>query len=690
MEFQPIRNKGSRHGLPSLSGWTKLLQWTACIFLAASSVLAETPPSEPELNYLKSLSLEELLEVQVTSVSKRSELLFEAPAAVFVITAEDIRRTGARTIPEALRLAPGLEVARIDSAKWAVTARGFNERFTNKLLVLVDGRSAYNPLFSGVYWDIQDTVLADIDRIEVIRGPGATLWGANAVNGIINIITKSSAETLGGLATAGVDNDGGYEAAARYGGLLTEDLSYRFFAKGFDRTDLVDAGGRDFGDDWDALRAGFRLDRHGTAEDVLTLLGEVYRSDAGQQVGAFIEEELPLVRTLDDTVEASGGFALTRWRHTLSPGADATFQIYYDRTERDEAVFSENRDTFDVDFQNRWQMTDRQELIWGLGYRLTRDEVDGSFTSTLDPENRTDHLFSAFVQDTIELWPDTFHLTLGSKFEHNDYSGFEVQPNLRAGWHPAADHFLWGAISRAVRTPSRSDHDLRVSFAGFRGPQGVPTVLAVVGDEDFDSEDLTAYELGYRWHPTGRFFMDFAAFYNRYDRLRSLEPDTPFMEASPPPPHLVIPLRIDNRLDGVTYGFEWLVDVIPTEKWKLTASYSFLEIDLEPDDDSRDETAEEAEGFSPRHQIGLVSFLDLPHAVSFDSEIYYVDELPEFGIPDYWRLDLRLGWRPAESLHLSLNGENLLDDRHPEFGERSGVFPAEVPRRVYATATWTW
>ncbi len=655
---------------------------------AITSSTQNAENDEAVIDYLKQLSIDELLLTEITSVSKKNERLTDAAAAVFVITAEDIRRTGARSIPELLRIVPGLQVARIDANKWAVTSRGFNNRFSNKLLVLMDGRSVYNPLFSGVYWNVQDTLLEDVDRIEVIRGPGAALWGANAVNGIVNIITKSSKETLGGLVTFGLGIHTDYNLGMRYGGTIGKDAAYRIYAKGFQQNAFEDESGNDFTDEWDAFRGGFRVDIGKNGRDDFSFQGSLYDGTADQRITTTGLLTPPFSITTKDTIYFSGGHVLGCWRHLFSNNSQTTMQLYYDRTDRKEGVFGETRDTVDIDFQHQWEVTSRQEIVWGLGYRFSKNDTNGTFTISVSPDSREDHLFSAFFQDTIELFSNRLWLTLGSKFEDNDYSGFEVQPSARIRWRYNPHITLWSAISRAVRTPSRADQDMRVNLASFPGNDGAVNVMAIVGTDDFDSEELTAFELGLRWHPCSWFSADIASFYNLYDRLRSIEPATPFFEALPSPPHLVFPLSIGNKIDGKTYGVEVLADLQALPQWKLSIGYTWFQVDLDLNAASGDRSALEYEGNSPDHQLQLRSYVNLPFRLEWDTMLFFVDQLNTFDVSEYWRLDTRIGWQAPHNVMVNLHFENILDDRHSEYGNQSGINASEMPRSVYLTLSY--
>jgi iron complex outermembrane recepter protein len=628
---------------------------------------------------LKQLSLEELMGVEVTSVSKKEEKLFEAAAAIYVITQEDIRRSGATSIPEVLRNVPGLDVARLNSNAWEIMARGIITT-ANKLLVLIDGRSVYTPLFAGVFWDVQDTLMEDIERIEVIRGPGGTLWGANAVNGVINIITKHAKETQGWLVTGGGGTEERGFGGVRYGGKLSENAGYRFYAKYFKRDDLVRRDGGDAADQWQMGQGGFRIDWHASDKDLLTFQGDLYGGKVGGQTVSSATP--PFLETGDASV--GGGNVLSRWTHHFSEVSDLQLQVYYDRTERRiPDFFSETRDTFDVDGQHRFPWGQRHDIIWGFGYRYTQDKVDGSFSVSVEPDRRGTHLLSLFVQDDITLIPDRLRMTLGSKFEHNDFSGFEIQPNVRLSWMPSAQHTVWAAVSRAVRTPTRLEHDMRLTAVLI--PSIPPVIATVFGDRDFVSEELLAYELGYRLQPHPRLSLDIAAFYNVYDNLLSLEgPGPPQLS----PSGVVLPFVQANNFQGETYGIEVLANYRLTNWWRWQVGYSFLQAHLRPKRGSVDMISEAvAEGSSPHHKVFWRSLMNLPANVELDTALRFVDDLPSQNVRSYVALDVRLGWRPTKNLELSVIGQNLLDDRHLEF---SSVIPTEIQRGVYGKVTWRY
>jgi iron complex outermembrane receptor protein len=619
------------------------------LMFAAASVMAQTNQIL-EAPVLKSLSLEELFNIEVTSVSKKPERLSETPAAIHVVTDEDIRRSGALSLPEALRDIPGVEVARVDSRQYAITARGFNGSVANKLLVMIDGRSVYTPLFSGVFWDVQDTMLEDIDRIEVIRGPGATVWGANAVNGVINVITKSAEETQGLLLTAGGGNEEQGFGGVRYGGALGSNAFFRIYGKGFNRDDSALRNGRDAEDRFQSGQGGFRIDWKPSRDNLITFQGDGY----GGSVDQSNQQHIAL----------SGGNVLGRWTRTFSTASDLQVQAYYDRTYRDiPPIFAEKLDTYDLDARHRFGWGARQDIVWGLGYRATLDNVDNSAALAFLPAQRTRQVVSGFVQDEIKLVPDRLHFTLGTKLEHNDWTGFEYEPSGRLAWTPATNQTLWAAASRAVRTPSRIDRDFFVP--------GSPPFFVLAGGPGFGSEKLYAFELGYNTQPTPKVTASVATFYNIYDELRSLETTTP-------------PI-IANGLEGESYGVELETTYQLLNWWRLNAGYTFFVLQLHTKPGSTDTTQELQEGDSPQQQAFFKSRMDLPGRIELDCTIRYVDRLQHQGIPQYVALDVHLGWRPTKNVELAVVGQNLLDPQHPEFG----LPPTrkEIERSVYGKVT---
>lgn len=661
----------------------------ALLFAALIAPCLAQPPEtvSPSETDVMTLPIERLFDIEVITAARRPQTVAETASAVFVITQEDIRRSGVTSIPEALRLAPGVNATRIDANKWAITIRGFNSRFANKLLVLIDGRSVYTPFFAGVYWDVQDTLLEDIDRIEVIRGPGASLWGANAVNGIINIITKQARDTQGGLVTAGVGSEDRVFGGARYGISLGDNATIRVYGKGFKREESDSATNLNVDDAWYMLRAGMRLDWDISTRDTLTVQGDIYTGEINEDQANVPLPVPPFSGTVNNDLDTSGGNVLARLQHRFSASSEMALQLYYDRTDRDEEAFREIRDTIDLDFQHEFTFTwgVQHEMIWGLGYRFSRDDFTNSFIVRLDPDNRNVDLFSAFVQDDITLIENQLRLTLGSKFEHNDFTGFEVQPTARLLWTPQARHTVWAAISRAVRTPSRQQDDIQIQIAVV--PPVVPTsVLTVLGNRDSDSEELLAFELGYRILPIDQLSIDFTAFYNDYDELQTFEPGMPIVDPTLSP-LLIFPLNFDNKLQGETFGLELVIDWQPLDWWRLQVWYSYLQINLSLDDDSGDTFSEVAERENPHHQVSFRSSMDLPWNLEFDLWLRYVDALSGIDVNSYVTMDVRLAWRPFQNLELSLAGQNLVQKSQAEFVE-ANVIPAKIQRGVYGKITW--
>jgi iron complex outermembrane recepter protein len=629
---------------------------------------------------LRGLSLEELMQVEVTTVSRTSQPGPVAPAAVFVITREDIRRAGVTSIVEALRLAPGVQVARIDANKWAVGIRGFPDRLSRSMLVMIDGRAVYSPLFAGTYWEVQDTFLPDIERIEVIRGPGGTLWGANAVNGIINIITRDAAATQGTVVDAGVGSEDHVHTGVRHGGTIGTSAHYRAYAKFYDRGPFFHPDGSDF-DDSRMGQAGFRLDRPTADGRSLTVQGDVYVGEAGQR-SQLTTYSPPALRHVDGDAELSGGNLLARW---MLPRA--RLQVFYDRTNRREPTFREFRDTFDVDFQHTLLRGQRQELLWGAGYRVTASDIESVETQRFIPDDRTDNLFTAFVQDEITIDPDRLRLTFGAKFEHNEYSGFEAQPSGRLVWTPDTTQAVVLSVTRAVRTPSRVEHDFeRTALLDPRQP----LFLRLVPNDDFVPEKLVAYEAGYRVHPARRLYLTASAFFNHVTDILSTEAGQIDVEPTPPPVHRILPLVFANGLHGNTHGLEATADLRVAEWLRWTAAYSYLRVELSRDADSLDSSQERrGENLSPRNQLMTQASLDLPGGWEADWLLRYVGELPTFGVPAYTTSDVRVGYRLNDRIDLSIVGRDLHHERHLEF-PGGGAGNVEVQRSVFARAMWRW
>ena len=621
--------------------------------LGAGSAYAQAPAAaQGGDSSLKRLSIEELSRIDVTSTMKHAEPVREAAAAIQVIGGDDIRRAGITTLPEALRLATGVQVARLDGRTWAISARGFNISTANKLVVMIDGRSVYTPLFSGVFWDVQDVVLADVDRIEVIRGPGATLWGANAVNGVINIVTRPASQTEGTLVQVGGGTELG-QTAVRHGIRLGAGGAARVYGKYRYRDSQRFETGASARDPLRSGQAGFRLESGLEGRTLFTLQGDAYVGKIG-------------IADRPDS-DVAGGNLLARVSHTRSSGSQVQLQAYYDGTYRKvPRQFSEHRDTVDLDLQYRtvWQM--RHEIVSGVGYQVTRGRATRSPVLFFAPEMRTSPLTSLFVQDDIALAPGRVHLVIGTKVEHNDYTGMEYQPSARLRWTMGAQT-IWGAVSRAVRMPTRFDTDLRFT--------GAAPFVVLRGDPAFRSETVVATELGYRRAVSPRLSVDVATFVNSYDNLRTQEP-------SPP---AGLPIVLSNKLNARTAGVEATAAYQAAARVQLHAGYTFLSGRFRLDPDSLDVTSGTSEYNDPKHQVWLRAFADLPAALEGDAVFRYVGTLPHPPVPGYAELTLRLGWRRGP-VELSIVGDNLLHDHHPEFGNLS---PREEYRRsAFGQLTW--
>lgn len=619
---------------------------------------------------LTELSLEELMSIEITSVSKKKQKLSESAAAIFVITQEDIRRSGVTSIPESLRMVPGVQVARITNNQWAISARGFNDRFSNKLLVLIDGRPIYNSLFAGVAWETQDTVLEDIQRIDVIRGPGGTLWGANAVNGVINIITKKSQDTQGVLVSGVAGSEEGI-ISIRHGGKTGQELQYGLFTKYFNRdTQFAQSGAHD---DTRMLRGGFRADWTPTSQDQVMVQGEIYDGEGGQQNTIATTNIFPFgFTTINEDIQMGGGHVLTRWEHELGQDSDMALQFYYDRFNRTESAVKATIDTFDVEFQHRFPLFFQQDILWGMEYRFWSDDLQNSPTAAAFPDSRTFNLISGFLQDEIPLIPNALKFTFGTKLSHNTFAGFEYQPSGRLLWIPTEGHSLWGAVSRAVRIPSRFEDKSRINI-----PPGAasPVSSTVTGDKGFKSETLLSYEIGYRLSAFERFSFDITGFYNSYDHVRGSQVVSLF------PPSA----ELNNGIEVHSLGLELATDLQLKDWWKVQAVYSYINMDVDvPSSDSPTTLG----GLTLKHQGSIRSLINLPYQVEFDSWIRIVDNLKAQPIGEYVELDLRLGWKPVPNLDISLVGKNLLDNQHPEFiSSFLQTQPTEVQRSVYGKIT---
>jgi iron complex outermembrane receptor protein len=608
----------------------------------------------------KKLSLEELMDLEVTSVSKHPERIADAASSIFVITADAIRRSGVTSITEALRLAPNLQVARIDASQYSISARGFNNAVGNKLLVLIDGRTVYSSIFSGVFWDQQDTVLEDIERIEVISGPGATLWGANAVNGVINITSRRAQDTQGVLVAA---HGGNQQAGAtlRYGGALGENSHFRVYAKGSQLQNTEMASGGAVADGFDWGQAGFRLDWQ-VDRDSFTLQGDAYDGHAEDR-GA--PDFGPIGR-----IDASGANLLGRWTHQLD-NSELRIQGYADHTERtDRNTFSPQADVFDIELQHSLQHG-QNRYVWGGGYRHGRDDVrPGVFLGLIPagfiPSSQELNWWNVFSQGDLAL-TDSLMLTAGIKFEHNDYTGVEHLPSVRLAWKLAPQLSAWGAISRAVRAPSRIDRDLYL-------PTVPPFLLA--GGPNFVAEVADVYEAGVRGQISSRVSYSTTLFWHEWDHLRS---------GSGPPVVL-----IENKIHGSAYGLETWGTWEVADALRLSAGLLLLRKRLDLDVGSTDPTGVTNPNLSndPEHQWLLQAATDLANNHQLDATVRHVAQLPNPIVPAYTAVDLHYGWRMRRELELSVTLRNALDDQHAEFNPAPAR--SEIAREIYAKVEWRY
>lgn len=656
-----------------------------CTGCSAGPVYAANADSNEYLD----LDITQLMNITVTSVGKKEQSLADAPAAVFVITQEDIRRSGVTTIPDALAMAPGLQVARISASKWSISSRGFAGYTSNKLLVLIDGRSVYSPAYSGTFWDVQNTLVEDIDRIEVIRGPGGTLWGANAVNGVINIITKKVEDTQGGLVRVGTGDQEPLMAGSRYGGKISDTAYGRvYFVYNNHADNTLKDSDADAEDQWQAAQGGFRMDGNPGKGKEWTLQGDLYKNSGDQIFSPYWISQPPFQTTLLDELDNKGGNLLGRYRQEIGSDSAFTVKAYYDNNDRDDAVFKLAFDTFDIDLQYETKLGSRQNLIMGTGYRAVKGDFEQTFQVFLP--DRTDNLYSAFLQDEISLLENILRLTLGTKYEHNDYTGDEWQPSAKLIWKPAERHSLWASAARAVRTPSIVEQYGRVTMGVFPTPLGIGTV-AFAGNPEFDSEILNAYEAGYRWQTKENLSFDLALFYNDYDEIYT---------AIPAPSPTGYDYRFANAVSGSGQGIEAAVDWNATSRLSFVFTYSYLELDL-----TEDETVPQERGgsllnvSSPQHQASLRSSLALAENWRLNLWVRYVDSIKGINranlssrvpveIDSYFMTDLNLIWTPRKDLEIMLATQNLTNESTFQYISEYSTPATEIERGVYCKLTW--
>lgn len=656
--------------------------------LIVQSVVAQPSAELPQ--DLTEVGLDRLLnfDLVVTLPGRKEQRASDAASAIYVITQDDIRQSGVTHVAEVLRLVPGVDVARVSSNTWAISIRGFNQVFANKLLVLIDGVSVFSPTTNGVYWQSNDLVLEDIARIEVVRGPGAALWGSNAVNGVINIITKNAKDTQGGLITIGGGMQERGFGSARYGGKLSEETFYRAYGTFHDRAEneLRAGGGGD--DDWQSSSGGFRIDSQISHTDSITLSGDYqYQADrlwptTPTLIPPFVDNQ----RFKDDT-SWRGLRTMFDWSHEESPSSTFDTRISYSRKDRQSSLISFTYDLLNVDLQHHWTVSDRHDLVYGTAFRYFENDSEGSSGQQVDPEHRQTNLWSGFVQDEITLVPEMLRLIFGSKLEHSEDTGTEAMPNVRLAYTPMKSVSLWGSVARAVAQPAVFFQDAQIPFAAFPLPDSpLPGLVLLSGNRSLKSENLIAYEAGVRGDVLSDFSVDTSLFFNNYDDLFSAEEGEPSIQPVPAEnlPALVIPVVFDNKLSGSSFGGELALEWRATDWWRLVGTYSYLNlnIDLGDSNDTSDPTL--IENQSPENQFGIRSHMALNHDINVDAFLRYVDRVSSGNIDPYFDLNLRLAWNLSKNTELSVVGQNLLHNQHSEFeGSLFGPPQIEIERALY-------
>jgi iron complex outermembrane recepter protein len=658
--------------------------------MSLSTALAAQGPDAPV--DVSTLDLDELARVKVTSAARRPELLANASTAITFISREDIRRSGASNLPEALRLLPGLAVFQAGTRDWAVSARGFHQQSSNKMLVLIDGRVIYSPIFAGVFWDMQRVPLESVERIELIRGPGAALWGANAVNGVINVVTRPAVESSGGFATLTGGTNDQAQADVRYGGKVGAQGAARVYALGSTEGGSDHPDGIGGNDDWQFGQAGFRADFTGGSND-FTVQGDAYAGSGGQQL-VLPTPSAPFVSLIEEDLDVHGGNLLGRWSRRFSPRSDFALQAYADYAVRTQpSQFGRiGVTTVDFDFQHHFGLSRRHDILWGLGYRIISDEISGAFPVAFDPSSRTVNLVTGFVQDEIAVVRNQLGVNVGAKFEHNSYTGFELQPTARLLWTPTQSATVWAAVSRAVRTPSRIDSDLRLVAQVVDAPP--VTRIEALGSDTLEAEELIAYEAGVRVAPNSRLSFDLSAYYHDYNHLRSVVPGPPVLDGSV----VVVPFTVANTAHARSYGGTASATVRVHRRWHLRASYTYLNMTAALDDDVVPGTiADVNPGLNPSHQLGVWNSVDLPGNLELDVMARYISELkggepPGDEVDEYVQADARFGLEVTPRIRFALIGRNLLSPRRLEFFQ-SATAPGRggaIERQLRANISWTF
>jgi len=635
---------------------------------------------------LADASLEQLLETRVTTVSKKEQSLSRTAAAVFVIGPEDIRRSGALSLPDLLRMAPGVNVAQINAHTWAISIRGFNSRYSNKVLVLIDGRSVYTPVFSGVYWEHLDIPLEDIERIEVIRGPGASTWGANAVNGVINIITKSSKDTRGAMVTAVSGTETYASNTLQYGGAAGDHGAYRAFARYGHEGGSRLPGGSSAGDAWTRVHGGFRSDWDLSRSDGLMVEGEWFSDREGEMAGSSF-----LGGDLDPGVPArsndQGGDLMARWSHQLPGGSETELRAYYNEYRHTEFGVLDDTRNFDIEFQDHLKLRSRHDVVFGAGYRSSRSILDGALVSLVTAPWR-DHLTSAFLQDEIAL-SEKVWLTPSIRAEHDSYIGFDLEPGLRLAWAPSARHTVWGAASRSLRQPAAVDTSINAILSNSSPYPGMEQIIRLIGNPHFHPEEANDYEVGYRAQVTKSLAIDLTSFLTSYHHLATLEPGSVTQTAGLPS-IVDLTMHEENLSSALSYGGEVAATWSVLPRWKVSPTYSYLHLNIRKDPSSAATALLGADPLAPRHTAGVRSQVNLPGKVEFDQWVAWTGPIPDTGVPGYARLDIRIGRHLGRSIELSVGGQNLLRPGTMQFTDYTGFLASESERSVYGKIGWSF
>jgi len=648
------------------------------ICMAMTAIAQTTTPVD-----LTGATLEDLMNIQITSVSKKGQSLSKVASSIYVITQDDIRHSGMTSVPELLRMVPGVEVARINANTWAISIRGFNYRYSGKVLVLIDGRSVYTSLFSGVYWDQQTMPLENIDRIEVIRGPGGTVWGANAMNGVINVITKSATVTHGGLVSVQADSESTAKALAQYGGAAGANGSYRVYGR-YTRNENSPSGNLAI-DAGHALQMGFRSDWNLGARDKLTLQGDMLGASEAETITTLFSNRLPDYYTFGDHVHVAAGNFLGRWNHTFANGSEATAQIYYDRYRRfDQGLNIQS--TGDFDFHYHLRAGERNDIVVGGSYRLTDQNFTNGYEVTFGTGHRRDNLFSGFVQDEVKL-TNSVSLTMGTKIEHNSYTGYEYEPSIQLAWSPSSRQTAWASASKAIQQPHWLFAEGQGDGAAVPIPGAGIAIYRLIGNPKGAAPTVFDFELGYRAELSKRMTLDTTVFLGNYKELETLDPQTPYFTLNPAPAHLVLPSVFGNLGKAKTYGIETSAHWDVTKRWRISLGYGFLQMNVSQDALGNSTYFATTSGDSPKYQAKFRSTMKLPHHVDWDISAYYVGALASGPVPSYTRLDTRLGRHIGEFIDISIAGQNLLGPRRVEFLDGAQINPTETARAISLSIT---